>query len=254
MTRKVALVVAMTVAVCAGQVRGGGRAGGGRGGYPAPPRPYTAPVGQGFGNVVFPGTGIPNPPTYAQRLSATISGNPFPRGVAERGGHRGYGYGGGVIPYAVPVFVGGYGYGYDPGYAASQPNITIVNAPPQQPSVIINNGYQPDQAKPVMRDYSNDTLPPPAALESYQAPVPNNPEGRRGQMRSVDAEKPTVYLVAFKDGVVYSSLAYWVEGDTLHYITTKYAHNRASMDLVDLALSRQLNSERGVEFEIPARK
>ena len=252
MTGKVALVIAMMAAMCAGQVRGGGRA---RAPYPAPPRPYTGPVGQGFGSVVFPGTGIPNQPTYAQRLSSTISGNPIPRAFGDRRPQRGFGYGAGVVPYAVPVFVGGgYGYGYDPGYAAPQPNITIVNAPPQQPSVIINNGYQPDAVKPAMRDYTNESLPPPAALESYQAPVPSNPEGRRGQMRSLDADKPTVYLVAFKDGVVYSSLAYWVEGDTLHYITTKYAHNRASVDLVDLPLSRQLNSERGVEFEIPTRR
>ena len=30
----------------------------------------------------------------------------------------------------------------------------------------------------------------------------------------------------------------------------KHAHNRASMDLIDLDLSRQLNEERGLEFRL----
>jgi hypothetical protein len=144
----------------------------------------------------------------------------------------------------IPLFVGG-GYGY--GYGAyppvqPQPNVTVVNAPPQTPSVIINQSYQPDRANPVVRDYTN-TEP---TVSSYQAPIPSNPE----PVRSIDDDKPTIYLIAMNDGLVYSAYAYWVEAGTLHYITTGHAHNQASVSLVDAKVSEQLNQERGIEFRL----
>ena len=35
-----------------------------------------------------------------------------------------------------------------------------------------------------------------------------------------------------RDGTVRAAIAYWVDGDTLHYVTTEGSHNRASLDLV----------------------
>jgi hypothetical protein len=209
---------------------------------------------------VFPATGIPNPlyshpTTFPQRLAATISGYPGYAVGGGRGNRRGL-VGGGIAAYPAPVLVGGYGYGggYDYGYAPPPaPNITIVNAPPAQPSVIINQGYQPELARPVMRDYSPGQSPEPGAVHSYQAPIPSNPEGRRGQMRSVDDDKPTIYLLALHDGTVRSALAYWVEGGTVHYVTTKYVKTTVPVDSIDVTLSGQLNSERGVEFHIPGK-
>jgi hypothetical protein len=258
MTRKMLAIAAIAAAVCSAQMRGGGFRGGGHRVFTPPPRPATGPIGHGFGNVVFPATGIPNslyshPTTFAQRLSATVSGYPG-YGIGGRGLNRGR-YGPQAGAYAIPVFVGGYGYDY--GYAAQQPapNITIVNAPPTQPSVIINQGYQPDQVRPAMRDYTSENLPEPGApVQSYQAPIPSNPEGRRGQVRSVDDDKPTIYLVALQDGTVRSALAYWVEGDTVHYISTKYVKSTLPVNSVDVMVSEQLNSERGIDFHIPGRK
>ncbi|MBM3810402.1 MAG: hypothetical protein FJW20_02080 [Acidimicrobiia bacterium] len=219
-----------------GQQRGVGHA-------PAPPPVRgigIGSVGHGFGNVVFPGTGIPRTgPSFPQQLGATVRGGFIP-------GYHGVNRGG-AIPVAVPVFVGGYGY------AAPAPpppqNITIFNQPPMVPSVIINQNYVPDRANPVMRDYTKADLPEAAepSMRVYQAPIPSFPDPPK---KAAASDKPTIYLIAFQDGTIYPALAFWVEGETLHYITTKHSHNKASIDLADIALSRQLNQERGVEFNL----
>jgi hypothetical protein len=130
-TRRLLAIGTMAAIACLAQGRGAARGGGGGrgggagirgGGGPVhvftPVRPSLGPIGHGFGNVVFPATGIPNslysfPTTFAQRLSATVSGYPG-YAVGGRQGRRGL-VGGG---YALPVLVGGYGYGYDPAYVA----------------------------------------------------------------------------------------------------------------------------------------
>lgn len=200
------------------------------------------PVGQGFGNVVFPGTGIPQPAGHIPNLSSTIRGvypaqpgRPHSRPSAV------------VVP--VPVYVGGgYGYGYAPYQQQESPSITVVNAPQPSPTVIINQNYVPDRAQPVMHEY-----PGSSELNAYQAPVPSHPEPVKQPARNSDDDSPTVYLIALKDGTVYSAYAYWLEADTLHYITTKHSHNRASLPLVDETLSLQLNRERSVEFKLKGR-
>ena len=222
------------------------------GGMP-PPRPVSpGTVGHGFGSVVFPATGVPHqtPATgHIQSLSATVAG----RVPQSYGGYRrGVPAGSYAYPVAMPYYgygYGGYGYGgygYPAGYSG-EPNVTIINQAPPQPSVIINQTYTPERAQPVMRDYTND-----GALPSYQAPIPDVPEGRKGQLKkeATNEDRPTIYLVAMKDGAIYPALAYWVESGSLHYITTKHAHNQASLDLVDSKFSEQLNRERGLEFAV----
>jgi len=203
-------------------------------------RPGLGPVGHGFGNVVFPGTGIPR--GHIQNLNSTIRGV-YPAPHPHRGGR-----GPVVYPVAVPVYMGGYGYGYGPD---PTPNVTVINAPQPPPSVIVNNHYTPDRPQPVMKDYTNESLPEPAGMTSYQAPIPSNPEGRPLTQRE---DKPTIYLVALQDGSIYPSYAYWVEGDTLHYVTTKHSLNRISVSLVDVEMSERLNRERSVEFSLGRKK
>jgi hypothetical protein len=48
-------------------------------------------------------------------------------------------------------------------------------------------------------------------------------------------------------------MAWWVEGDTLHYVTTQNVHNQASLDFIDIEKTRVLNSDRNVPFAIPGR-
>jgi hypothetical protein len=59
------------------------------------------------------------------------------------------------------------------------------------------------------------------------------------------------YLLAFKDHTVYSAVAYWFDGDTLHYFTSGSVHNQASVSLLDVPLTERLNRELGIDFHMP---
>ncbi len=61
------------------------------------------------------------------------------------------------------------------------------------------------------------------------------------------------YLIAYKDHSVYAVLAYWVEGNTLNYVTTQNTHNQASLNLIDLDLTKTLNQARSVPFSLPGK-
>ena len=206
----------------------------------------------GYGNVVFPGTGGPPPmidpfaASFASRLGATISGYPPYRGFPSRGRR-----GGAVVPYMFPVYIGG----LDNPYPYQQtPNVTVV-APPQyvtQPAapIIINQYFGSETARPVVTEYGPDgrEIPPSdsSGTRTYQAP--SNAPAEPSQSDSV------VFFVALKDSSVYTAVAYWVEGETLHYITPHGKHNQVSLALVDRELSARLNEGHKVDFHLPASK
>jgi hypothetical protein len=207
----------------------------------------------GFGNVVFPGTGhAPAPgavfrspfsitdPGFAQRLGNTVSG--FPQAGARHQRQRSVV----VVPYAYPVAVGGYGYGYPVEQAT--PNVTIINAPPQVPQVVINQNYIPESASPVIREYPEGASASPG-VTVYQAPSRYSPDPAAGSA----PEENRSYLIAFKDHSIYSALAYWVQGDTLHYVTPQGVHNQASLDLIDREFTEQLNRERNAVVRLPGK-
>ena len=203
---------------------------------------------RGFGNVVFPGTGhapAGNPfsvadPGFGARLGSVVSGDYRIGYPPARGGQRGGGQRGGtvVVPYAYPVFVGGYGTYPE----QASPNITIINQAPTVPQVIVNQGYAPETANPAIREYSAEGSPD---VTIYNAPVrpPAEPASQNGSS----------YLVAFKDHSIYSAMAFWVQGDTLHYVTPQGVHNQVSLDLVDRDFTEQLNRERNLRFNLPAK-
>lgn len=58
------------------------------------------------------------------------------------------------------------------------------------------------------------------------------------------------YLIAYKDHSIYSALAYWVEDNTLHYVTTQNTHNQASLGLIDVAETTKLNADKNVPFAL----
>jgi len=137
------------------------------------------------------------------------------------------------VPYAVPVYVGdygAYGYGYDGNYAAppptapQQPNVIVIYPPAQQP-VVLGPGEAPYAAAP--------------APEQAQ-PAPDS-----------SGIEPSHYLIAFKDHTIYSAIAYWVEGDTLHYFTSPNNHNQVSLSLIDKDLTERLNRESGITMQLP---
>jgi hypothetical protein len=141
--------------------------------------------------------------------------------------------------YAYPVYVPNY---YDGSYfteppppAAQQPNIVVIY-PPQQAPVIVNGSGQ---------DYTRQPL------TLYQPEATASPEPASA------AEAPAAspfYLIAFKNNTIYSAVAYWVDGDTLHYFTSGNTHNQASISLIDRELTARLNRESGVEVKLPPAK
>jgi hypothetical protein len=141
----------------------------------------------------------------------------------------------GSYVYAYPVYVGSYGsvydassYGYGTGapQTSQQPNITII-MPPQQAPVAASPYDAP--ARPQMTVVE----PAPAAQSEDSTP------------------EPTRYLLAFKDHTIYSAIAYWVDGDTLHYFTSGNTHNQVSVSLIDRAMTERLNKDAGVDVKLP---
>ena len=218
-------------------------------------------AGAGFAGGVHPGGGFAGrPPSAGHGFVAghgSVSGQPW----AARP-HNGRTV---IVPY--PVFYGGYylpppgyGYGYDPlgnGYADSgqgyygDPGYAYgagYAAPPQSPAAMVNPGFRPDAVNPVIHDYSNTPLPEPT-FKKYGSP--SQPSDNQ---TAAAEQQPTIYLIAMKDHTIFPTVAYWVEGDTLNYVTTEGSHNRATLDLVDRDFSMQLNQERQVDFHLPAQK
>ena len=160
--------------------------------------------------------------------------------------YSGYGSPAGRTPttYAYPLFVGGFydyaPYGYADPYAAppQQPNVTYVNPQDQMPvtasPVIINIGIPPGQPGP-----TGAVAAPPAGQE---------PEPQAEGDTPVESGH---YLIALKDHTIYSALAYWVDGNTLHYFTSGNTHNQISLSLVDRDLTQRLNQGSGLQVELP---
>ncbi len=203
----------------------------------------------GFGSVVFPGTGHPpgagnfsiTNPGFAGRLGATVNGTlrgPY-------GGFNSQRRSVAVVPYAYPVYVGGYG-GYDAGYVngpgyAPQPNVTYVTQPQQPaPQIVINQNFAaPAQG---LAPSGQAVAQESDGFHMYQAP------GRPASEPQL--ADPRYYLIAYKDHSIYSALAYWVEANTLHYVTMQNTHNQASLDLVDVEFTKRLNQDRNMPFTL----
>ncbi|HTT62872.1 MAG TPA: hypothetical protein VMG35_13555 [Bryobacteraceae bacterium] len=200
-----------------------------------------APAGNPWGNVAFPA--VPGGSAALTFGSRPVAGNRYGGLVpglrpsnsyngAGRGIHRGRSSG----IYAYPVFIGGYGYGYDA-------------PPPDQQTANDNGGNAPATPPVVINQYFNtpppDQGPAPDTTSSnfhyYQAPA-NTDTAPSDQ---------SYYLIAFKDHTVYSAVAYYTEGDTLHYFTTGNVHNQVSLSLVDRQLTEQLNRSRNVDVRLP---
>jgi len=194
--------------------------------------------GAGFGRMIYPGTGAP-----AVARNPRISGGPLVALPPPQVAHRAHG----AVPIAVPypVFYGGGYYDYEAPSAPVTPYSQAAYQVPgydqmtQPPVVIINQYFRPDTANPVIRDYSNVALP-----EAQTPPVNNEQPATESQV---------MFLIAMKDHTIFPAVAYWVEGDTLNYITIQGVKNSASLDLVDREFSKQINKERKVDFGLPGK-
>ena len=117
--------------------------------------------------------------------------------------------------------------------------------PPQQPpSVIVNPDYQPQVQNPSLRDYSNVPLLESPPLEQRLSEPPP------AIIQQAD-QSATIFLIALKDGTIVAAIGYWVEGETLSYVTRDGTINRVSIDRVDGDFSVKLNAERKLDFKLP---
>ncbi len=228
--------------------------------YPGTGHP-PASGSSGFGNVNFPGTARPpqyrlpgaiTDPSFAGRLGSTVRGYPPGTGISRGAAHPTHSR---QVIVPVPIIVGGGYYPYDGSAGYTDQNGQPVQqqqqyqqaAPP--PVVIINQAYRP------AADYPDDM--PAATIRRYDSPVhpmpdPNDvAEQPARRVRSADDDKATIYLIAYKDHTILPALAYWIEGDTLNYISEAGTPNRASLSLIDRDFSKQLNRERRVDFNLP---
>jgi len=231
------------------------------------------------GNVLHPGIPMSGPPAVrgpgqvpspvARSGDGRMGGGRIGGGRigdGSQGGRRSFGGGAVYIPY--PVY-GGYGMGYGsdgfypsvhnpapgtydpifggynpgPGYAEPYP----AQPAPATPTVIINQNFQTDTVRPQFRDYSNVPLPPPGAV--LAPPAAAAPPSTASALAD---DQPTIFLIAMQDHTIYPVIAYWVQGDTLNYISVEGVPNHVSVALVDRGLSKQLNAERNVPFALPA--
>ena len=154
-------------------------------------------------------------------------------------------YGAGYIDgYAYPPYYGGYdpgyGYGYDPSAGYAQP-----------PAVVINPNYQPDTVNPVLRDYSNMPSPQPPGVVQLAPQQPANVQALGGT--ALRDDQPTIFLIAMKDHTIFPVIAYWVDKDSLKYVTVETVVKSVPLDQVDRDMSQQLNDQRHVEFKLPSR-
>jgi hypothetical protein len=140
---------------------------------------------------------------------------------------------------AYPVYIGGY---YDTSYISPQPPIGYQGQPAQQNVTVI---YPPQPAAPAML---SPYVPGASTDSSYPSTMPAQ------QAAEEAAPEPSHYLLAFKDHTIYSAVAYWVDGETLHYFTSGNTHNQVSLSLVDRELTARLNKDSGVDVKLPAAK
>jgi hypothetical protein len=113
-------------------------------------------------------------------------------------------------------------------------------APPATPAApVIVNQYFGTQGSSVPDAYNVADAAPPL----QEAVSPGDPL----------TPPQNYYLIRYKDRSTFSALTYWLEGDTLHYVTTDNKHNQASLDLIDLDQTYKLNADHSVPFSIPGR-
>jgi len=195
-------------------------------------------AGAGFGRLVYPGTG--GPPVARRPGFTPVPGRPFaPPAVA----HPFHGNSV-IVPY--PVYYGGYYYPYDAPLAPPQGYEGDYGYSQQQPApvVILNQNFRPDTG---YQPGPYGSAPPPAVPPATpdQGQTQTQPQAAAGESSSI------IFLIAMKDHTIFPAVAYWVEGDTLNYITAQGVRNKVSLDLVDRDFSRQLNRERSLDFALP---
>jgi hypothetical protein len=223
----VAALSAAFAALPAYAQRGGGGHGGGFGGGHASMGGARAAGGfrGGFGRPGFGGPGFGGRPGFGFR------GGPY-----FRGGFYGRGY---------PWWGWGYGYGYpwwgwDSGYDNSYYDNSYYSQPYYD-----NQAYYQGPSDSYLRQQQ-------AEIDRLNDQVANLREEaeRRSQPRSVSAAEPKPTDLVFRDNHTEEVQNYAITGQTL-WILTEQRARKIPLSELDLAATRKMNEDRGVDFEIP---
>ena len=174
---------------------------------------------------------LPPIENHITNLSGSIAGRPMPQRPGAQpipviGGLFGAGWSGGGLSGG-----GLSGGGWYPQPQMQPTPIVFVNQQNVAPApiLVVNPDYKPEVAKPVMREYSNISNP----YENFQ---PNAPK---------------VLLLALKDGTLRQSVAFWAEGEKLHYVQPDHKQDSVLLTNLDRESTRRFNAERGLEIKLP---
>lgn len=229
-----------------------------------------------YGSILFPGTGSPAaiPPGtggFTINYPATPQGRRGARGVSRLPVTRSY-------PIGFPVFYGGGYYPYNQPQQAPKVNTNVINyqnvsptgnvpqsfsnspnnsmdalsgvgrstgGTDQSPVVILNQYFLQDESgiKKIQADYLKQN---PVELE------PNQQTQKVATTPGIQDDISRLFLFALKDGTILAASAYWVDGDTVHYITNSGVKNSFSLALVNRKLSERLNAGNSVQFGLPS--
>jgi len=124
--------------------------------------------------------------------------------------------------------------------------------PAQQPSSNVVVVYPP--AAPSSTVFVERSSPTMIEYDQFGQPIGGGPSASAGLSGSAGGPSATgsqIYLIAFRDHSIRAVIAYWVEGNTLHYVTPEHESKVVILDLVDKDLCRRLNRERHVVFSLP---
>lgn len=190
----------------------------------------------GFGNVLFPGTGHPpaTPP-------GGITGAYFFQNAPKVRDH----WPPGTVVLSGPEVAGPEDsdglpeQDYRP--VTTIPASVLLGGPPQ----VIERQFIGQQDAPQPEgNYQSGAERPSEPTSGCESSV-------RGSVHKAQQNcdgKPTVYLLALKDGSVLQSLGYWIRDSILYYVSIDYALNQISLALIDNGVSKRLNAERGINF------
>lgn len=149
---------------------------------------------------------------------------------------------------------------------SGQPAVVVVPYATPYPVYVESQAPPPEEDDPQQYQGPSPplpaTLPPPPAVPPPQAapaaptaglaPCGGGPNPLAFPItRPAPKDDPPSFYIALNDGWVYLARAYWVENDTLHYLTGNGRHNQVSLALVNRDVSIRLNAKRSDEFHLP---
>jgi hypothetical protein len=184
-------------------------------------------------------------PSFAGNLAASVQGT-LPTRPVRFPPFRPFTLGGQRSNVLVLDGSSAYGYSSYVGpslYAA--PDADAGNPPP--PVVVIQSEPPDSPVGPTARTpQGDDRAADHEPVKIYSNPVTMAPP-------DTPTKPPVgeqVVILALKNGGAETAIAYWTDGDQLKYVTPDRKQKQISLARVDTALSKKLNSERGITFSL----